>query len=249
MTRIFLLLASLAAAGCAGEQARTAAGPPAGGRGEPVTTGGLSAPQHYSQVPLPTNHRISTQRELQAVQHWRVVAASVAIATRRLIEQDPAGLARRYRVEPAVPWTPFAEAFHALLVTELVKAGIAITPDAAGAVAIRYEIQLLEFGPDRKTGYWVYGTGSLPPELGISDSSELSSGGVPRYELLVTTSILRDGAYWVRRSDIFYVRDEDAPLYRTASQDRQQQRLIDILRAYEAKRLEAEGWPSYAIPR
>jgi hypothetical protein len=244
MRVLLLLLACLAAAGCAGEPARTAEGPVAGGRGDSVTTGQSGPPRHHSQVPLPT-----TQRELQAVQHWRVLAASVATGTRSLIEQHPAGLTQRYRMEPAVPSTPFAEAFHALLVTELVKAGIVITPDVAGAVPIRCEIQLLQFGAGRKTGYWVYGTSStLPPELGIDDPSELSSSGVPRHELLVTTSILREGAYWVRRSDIHYVRDEDAALYRTASLERQR-RLIDLVRVREAQRLEAEGWPHYAIPR
>jgi hypothetical protein len=214
-----------------------------------AAVGCSNEPQRYTQVPLPTNHPVTTQRELQAVQHWRVLAASIATATRGLMDTDPASLAQRYRVEPAIPSTAFAEAFHALLVTELVKAGVAIAPDAPDAVPVRYEIQLLEFGPDRETGYSVYTTSrSLPPELGIADPSELSGRAVQRYELLVTTSIVRGDAYWLRRSDIHYVRDEDAALYRTASLERQR-RLIDLVRAQEAQRLEAEGWPHYAIPR
>jgi hypothetical protein len=208
-----------------------------------------SEPQRYTQVPLPANHPVSTQLELQAVQHWRILAASIATATRSLIDSDPAASAGRYRVEPAVPPTAFSEALHTLLVTELVKAGVAIAPDAPDAVALRYEIQLLEFGPGRETGYWVYTGGeNLPPELGIDDPSQLSAHDVQRYELLVTTSIVRDGNYWLRRSDIHYVRDRDAGLYRTATLERRR-RLIDLVRAHEAQRLDAEGWPHYAAPR
>jgi hypothetical protein len=88
----------------------------------------------------------------------------------------------------------------------------------------------------------------LPPELGVSDPSELSGREVQRHELLVTTSIVRDDAYWLRRSDIHYVRDQDAAMYRAAGLERQR-RLIDLVRAHESRRLEAEGWPHYAMPR
>jgi hypothetical protein len=206
-----------------------------------------SEPQRYAQVPLPANHPVSLQRELQAVQHWRVLAASVAANTRSLMDSDATASSLRYRVAPAVPTTAFSDAFHALLLTELVRAGVPVVAEAQDAVAIRYEIQLVQFGPDREAGFWLYDSRSLPPELGVSDLSEISGHDVRRFEILVSTSIVRDDTYWLRRSDIHYVRDEDAALYRAAGLERQQ-RLIDLVRAHEARRLQAEGWPRYAIP-
>jgi hypothetical protein len=204
-------------------------------------------PRH-SDVPLPASYPVSTQRELQAADHWRLTAASIAATTSAMIRDNPQAASQRYRIESPLDDTVFARAFHALLVTELVRAGVSVAPGGPDAIPIATDLQLLEFGPDRRTSYPLYQSAqSYPPALGIEDRAQIRSTHAPRHELIVTVSIERDGAYWLRRSDIYYLRDADAALYLAAT-ERTRPRLIDLIRSHEAARLEAEGWPDYAIP-
>jgi hypothetical protein len=213
-----------------------------------LVAGCNAAPPRHSDVPLPANSPVSTQRELQAADHWQLTAASIAATTSGMIRDNPQAAAQRYRIESPLDDTPFARAFHALLVTELVRAGVSVAPGGPDAIPIAYQLQLLEFGPDRRTGYPLYRSAqSYPPALRIEDPAQIRGTRAPRHELIVTVSIERDGAYWLRRSDIYYLRDADAALYLPAAQQTRP-RLVDLIRSHEAARLEAEGWPDYAIP-
>lgn len=206
-------------------------------------------PYRYSAVPLPANHPTALQRELQAVQHWQLLAANIALATRRMLEAEPQVLNHPFSVVPPQPASAFSRAFHELLITELHKAGVHVAVPPATGTAIRYAIHLIEFGDGRRTDYPFYATeDSLPPELSVTDQSEVSDRRVPRHELLVVTSILRGGSYWLRRSDIHYLRSEDAELYHPHSQALADARLIDMVRAQESRRMRADGWPAFALP-
>ncbi|MCC7548122.1 MAG: hypothetical protein IT532_10180 [Burkholderiales bacterium] len=206
-------------------------------------------PYRHSAVPLPANHPTSLQRELQAVQHWQMLAASIALATRAMLDAEPGMLGHPFSVMPPQPASEFSLAFHELLVTELHKAGVRVAAPPARSTAIRYAIRLVEFGQGRRTDYPFYATNdSLPPELAVADQSEISDRRVPRHELLVTTSILRGDGYWLRRGDIHYLRDEDAGLYRVDGSALADARLIDVVRTQESRRMRAEGWPAYALP-
>lgn len=206
-------------------------------------------PYRYSAVPLPANHPTALQREVQAVQHWQLLAANVALATRRMLEAEPQVLNHPFSVVPPQPASAFSRAFHELLITELHKTGVHVAVPPATGTAIRYAIHLIEFGDGRRTDLPFYATGdSLPAELAIADASELSDHRVPRHELLVVTSILRGGSYWLRRSDIHYLRSEDAELYRADGHVLADARLIDIVRAQESRRMRADGWPAFALP-
>jgi len=207
-------------------------------------------PYRYSAVPLPANHPTALQRELQAVQHWQLLAANIALATRRMLEAEPQVLNHPFSVVPPQPASAFSRAFHELLITELHKAGVHVAVPPATGTAIRYAIHLIEFGDGRRTDLPFYATGdSLPAELAVTDASELSDRRVPRHELLVITSILRGGSYWLRRSDIHYLRSEDAELYHPQRHGLADTRLIEVVRAEEARRMRADGWPAYAWPR
>jgi len=206
-------------------------------------------PYRYSAAPLPTNHPTSLQREVQAVQHWQMLAANIALATRAMLDAEPDTLGHPFSVVPPQPASEFSAAFHELLVTELHKAGVRVVAPPAHGTSIGYAIRLVEFGQGRRTDYPFYATNdSLPPELAVTDQSEISDRNVPRHELLVTTSILRGDTYWLRRSDIHYLRDEDADLYRVGGSTLAEGRLIDLVRAQESRRMRADGWPAYALP-
>jgi len=214
-----------------------------------VTSACHTPPYRYAAVPLPTNHPTSLQREVQAVQHWQLMAANIALATRAMLDAEPETLGHPFSVVPPQPTTAFSAAFHELLVTELHKAGVHVAAPPAAGTAIRYAIRLIEFGQGRRTDLPFYAnTDSLPPELAVTDPSELSNRRVPRHELLVTTSILRGDGYWLRRNDIYYLRDEDAELYRVQGNALADARLIDLVRAQESRRMRTDGWPGYALP-
>ena len=214
-----------------------------------VATGCNTPPYRYAAVPLPTNHPTSLQREAQAVQHWQMMAATIALATRAMLDAEPETLDHSFAVVPPQPATTFSAAFHELLVTELHKAGVNVAAPPAAGTAIRYAIRLVEFGQGRRTDLPFYAnTDSLPTELAVTDRSEISDRNVPRHELLVTTSILRGTGYWLRRNDIYYLRDEDAELYRAHGHALADARLIDLVRAQESRRMRTDGWPGYALP-
>lgn len=213
------------------------------------TAAACSAPQRYSPIPLPANHPTSLQREVQAVHHWRLMAASIALATRQMVESEPGGMTASFTLVPSQQTSDFSQAFHELLITELHNAGLRIAIPPAAGTAIRYTIQLVEFGDGRRTDYPLYATdGNLPPELAVTDASEISDWRAPRHELMVTTSIQRGDSYGLRRSDIYYLRSEDAQLYRPGSSGLAYTRLIDLVREQETRRMRAGGWPSYSLP-
>jgi len=212
--------------------------------------GGCNTPPYrYSAAPLPTNHPTSLQREVLAVQHWQMMAANIALATRAMLDAEPDTLGHPFSVVPPQPASEFSAAFHELLVTELHKAGVRVVTPPAQGTAIRYAIRLVEFGQGRRTDYPFYANNdSLPPELAVTDQSEISDRTVPRHELLITTSVLRGDGYWLRRNDIHYLRDEDADLYRAGGTTLSEGRMIDLVRAQESRRMRADGWPAYALP-
>lgn len=107
-----------------------------------ILGGGCTTP--YSEAPVAVNFKTTEQDKLQAAQHWNVVATDIAAAVAK-----NTGKYRAVSLAPA-PNSSFGRAFHELLLTRLVAAGVPLVKTGAAADAVlAIDTQLLEFRADR----------------------------------------------------------------------------------------------------
>lgn len=186
-----------------------------------------------SQVPLATNHPLSSQRKVKAVHHWDILAEDVttqttaALKRQKIPEGTPIYVSERNS-------TPFGKAFRNFLITRMVNRGLPVTSEKAGAVEIDYETQLVRHESSRYAhtpgsftvltgGIWVLrdmiasGASALPGAVGLAALADYGmghyAGGPTPTELIITSTIARDKQYLMRKSDIYYLEDADVGLF------------------------------------
>lgn len=187
-----------------------------------------------SQVPLAENHPLTSQKKVKAAHHWDVIATDIAQETKAILSQGNSRANQPIFVAPSLERTAFTRAFHNFLVTRLVRQGFNVTEERAGALEVRYETQVVRHNSDRYAhrpgtltalvagilvGRNVHtwdatekGLGALALAAGL-DVGVGHAASVTKTELLVTTSILDAGRYVMRKSDVYYIEDEDGSLY------------------------------------
>jgi hypothetical protein len=138
---------------------------------------------------------------------------------------------------------PFARAFHDLLMKEFLERGAVVVSSPAGAVTVAYDVQFLAYNGRPLQDPYVPGTFTVMTTLGAigwqaaenwSDSSVKAGlfalGPVldglaigrrilaekPNAEVLVTTTVMDGTRYVMRSADLYYVSQNDAPLYAEA---------------------------------
>lgn len=159
---------------------------------------GCAAPR--ARLPVPQDAPLQGQAEWLAVQHWQLAAARQAGEIAQALRQ--AGLAQRpLTVAPATPPSPLAQAWQALLQTELHQAGLRV--QAEGGLAVQTEFQVLAFAPGRANQGAPF---SLDDPL---------NRPLPAHEALLHIGVREGAGPWLlRRSQAVYLRDEDLALYR-----------------------------------
>lgn len=133
--------------------------------------------------------------------------------------------------------TPFGEGFTDLLITKLVNSGIKVSTEENKSLIVTSKVQVVYHRANRevpKTGalavltagvfvlreaftYWdtpariaaVAGTA-----LALSEADDATDGNfimrkLPHHEIIISTSILKDKAYLMRKSDIYYINNAD----------------------------------------
>lgn len=188
-----------------------------------------------ARIPEPIDYNHSVQRKMQAAHHWDVLAADVAGKINgELIRQDLFNTSLYVRTTcgdentPCAPQqtSPFNEAFRDLLITELVGFGIPTrqTPDEESLV-VNYKVQIVRHNakrfrtiqPGLITGLTaaVLVLRNAPEELlalaaaGIVDYANQSLVRGGHYEVIITSSMIEQGSYLFRSSDIYYINDDD----------------------------------------
>lgn len=179
-----------------------------------------------SQIPKPATYKYSYQQKMQAAHHWEVLAQQVAdsVATEYVGIVD-----RGVYVEPSTG--TFGTAFSEMLKTELVRRRIALSGNAESAAVLSFDVQIVRHRakwPHRTArqnpGIWTAASflGRYAAHIGRNTiipagvALELLDGtwaGVSEHEVVITTSLEKDGAYVMRRSDMYYVNDADAAQY------------------------------------
>jgi hypothetical protein len=173
-----------------------------------------------NQVPVAENFSLSTQKKLRAPHHWDVIANDVVSETRRALfyhedlKHRPVYI--RYLNDNA---THFSAAFRNFMITGLVNSGVPVTENPQDAVIITYDTQVVRHTVDRKYSPLlsdVLVSRKLEEKNRSADHGSLSSiltDGPTRTELIVNTSIIEDGNYRMRKSDVYYIDGQDIRLF------------------------------------
>lgn len=188
-----------------------------------------------SQLPIPATYPISTQRKAKAAHHWDVLADDIALQTQiAAFGKDSVIKGQTLYVRELREKTPFNQAFRNFLITRLVNRGLQVSDRPEASVLIDYDTQLIRHASNRYThipgtltalasGLWVIhdiveaGVGAAPGTLGLAAVADWGlgyyAGGASHTELIVTTSIVTDNQYRLRKSSVYYIEEEDSDLF------------------------------------
>lgn len=187
------------------------------------------------RIPEPIAYPYSQQQKMQASHHWQVLAGDLANRiNNELITTD--NMSKNVSVKEtcgneATPCDPneistFSEAFRDLLITDLVALGIPTKQQKdEETLEILYKVQIVRHNTDRSR--------SLQPgvltaisaaivvlrdapsnlvTLAIGAASDVANANMTisgHYEIIITTSMVSNGKYLFRASDIYYINDKD----------------------------------------
>lgn len=199
----------------------------------------VGGPTHFSETPVPINQPISFQRKLQSADHWWAVASIMASSLANTLRSSPDLVKLPVYVEATQEDIPFNASLRELLITRLHEKGVTVASAPYDALVVNVESRLIQASHGRDFTYPCLTANACPGGRDWpSDDSEIADSGVPRGELLVTSSIKRNGRFVFRRSDVYYVGDGDAGWYLTSmTRKPPPNRLIDVIREYEDRRL------------
>lgn len=179
-----------------------------------------------AQVPKPSTYPLTYQQKMQAAHHWDLLAKEVA--QKVVSEQGNLGTSGVY-VPPGKG--VFGAAYSSLVMTELANSGVTLAASPQGAAVLGVEVQLIQYRakwPDRANrrhpGFWTavgtivrcadYMTFNMVIPAGVAmDLMEGSTTTLSKHEVVVTTSLQKDGQYLMRLSSIYYVNDADRGQY------------------------------------
>ncbi len=173
-----------------------------------------------NQVPVAENFSLSTQKKLRAPHHWDVIAEDVVSQTRQTIQTKEGLQDRPLFVQNPRENTPFNNAFRNFMITSMVNHNIPVSDRPEGAIVIQYSTQLVHHNIDRKYSPLLSGVivARNIQQLGghsedIGSTWTYHTDGPTDSELIVTTSIVEDGLYAMRKSDVYYVDGVDLGLF------------------------------------
>jgi hypothetical protein len=152
-------------------------------------------------APVAAGFSKSYQPKIQAVEHWRTIAADVADRVLFAIMDRPDLQGKPLFV--ALPNNrPFSVAFYNLLRTELVSRGLQLSDNRELlSVSVEYAAQTVPFDSSRFDGT---GTGIFS---GNNDPAPSNN------ELVVNARMFFQNRFVMHTSAVRYINDEDLPLY------------------------------------
>ncbi|GFO67299.1 hypothetical protein GMLC_08780 [Geomonas limicola] len=200
-----------------------------------------------SRVPVAVNHSLTTQKKAKAAHHWDVLAEDIAQQTKLAIADPKKNFPKKpIYIQPGGS-SSFDTAFRNFLITRMVNDGVPVTAEPREGLAIGYDTQLVRHDSSRYThipgsltalaaGVWVIrdlaagaAADAAPATLGLTALADYAlghyAGGATHTELIVTTTILDQSRYIFRKSDIYYLEDEDTGLFSGEAPARQVKQL------------------------
>jgi len=187
-----------------------------------------------SQVPIARNFPISSQKKVRSAHHWDVLADDITGQTLATMKKVQELDGKPLFISTSEESSTFGFALRNFLITRMVNRGMPVTTEKEGAVELQYETQLVRHESSRyahvpgtftalTAGVWVLrdlvanGSGVLPASVGLAALADYGmgqyAGGATPTELIVTSTILRDKQFVMRKSDIYYLEDADLGLF------------------------------------
>jgi len=187
-------------------------------------------------APVPQNYPHSYQKQLQASQHWAIVAEDMS---NQVIKNLQAKGITNKPVYIAIKSnrSAFSQALNDFMITNLVKKGVKVSRSKEKSTVLDYKIQVLKFNANRsvalpsKAQLSVLAGGVIVTRV-VADAVDFTgfeqaiiTGAVltdlwtndtaPELELVVTSSIIdENNLYEFRTTDIYYANAEDINLYK-----------------------------------
>ena len=191
-----------------------------------------------SEVPIPTTYPLASQQKLKSANHWNVIAKDVA-------QQAASSLAKHnlsstlVTVSTQQPDAPFQTGFRNFLITHLVDQNQPVAQKTAD-IEVQFETQVVRHNSERQA--------SVPGELtvltagilvarnaalhwsndslwagalalaGLADWGKGHTTGLSKTEVIVTTSVTRNGQFLMRKTDVYYLDDNDGSLFQHMKQ-------------------------------
>jgi len=184
-----------------------------------------------SPIPVSENFPLTVQPKVRSAGHWNILSKDIVSQTLQTLNKIDAvsGL----HVKNPVNASAFDKSFKEFLITELVKSGRVVKQDPNNnLLEVSYQAQIVKHRGDRPwhipggltmltTGmYALYGIGAETAGLallgvaGAADTLQsINSGGPTHTEMILTTTVTKDGQYMSRKTDIYYVEDIDSDLF------------------------------------
>jgi len=186
------------------------------------------------RVPQPAGYAFGEQQKMQAVHHWDVLANDVANQINvELIAQGHLNTPVYVQHSCGQPndcgpgeTFPFDEGFNDLLTTQLVNFGVPTKVEVdENSLIVNYKVQVVYHQSTRfqnprpgvitalTAGIMVFR--NAPAEIAAVAGAIAADGLLAttvlsgHYEVIITTSIVDDNLYLMRKSDIYYINDPD----------------------------------------
>jgi len=186
-------------------------------------------------IPLAHNFELTSQYKVRSAGHWELLSRDVVAQTRATLEK--AGYAPSTALHVAAPAQPsaFDLGFRDFLITELVQGGATVQQNPGAVLEVSYNTQLVRHNSDRPhfiPGMFTMlaaGVGAayglrhehvdakILAGLGLAVAADyansINSGGPTNTEMILTTTVSRNGQYVARKTDVYYLENADTPLF------------------------------------
>jgi hypothetical protein len=188
-------------------------------------------------IPVAENFQYTSQLKVRSAGHWDLVSRDVVSQTLGSLGQTGAAGVPLYVALPPNP-SAFDTAFREFLITKFVQSGTPVMQAPGNAMEVTYQAQVVRHNSDRPrfipgmyttlaAGLGVaHGLGSLHVDAAIlagvglaaaaDYASSVNSGGPTHTEMILTTTVARNGQFVARKTDVYYLENADAPLFMRA---------------------------------
>ena len=186
-------------------------------------------------IPLAENFELTVQPKVRSAGHWELLSQDVVAQTLATLGQ--AGMAPAAQLHVALPANPstFDRAFREFLITKLVQGGAPVFQSPGQTLQVTYDTQVVRHNSERPhfiPGRFTMLAAGLMAAYGLRDvhldaqllaglglagamdyAASVDSGGPTHTELILTTTVTRDGQYIARKTDVYYLQNADTPLF------------------------------------
>lgn len=197
-----------------------------------MLTGCANAP-----IPVAENFQYTSQLKVRSAGHWDLVSRDVVGQTLGSLSQAGAAGVPLYVALPPNP-SAFDTAFREFLITKFVQSGTPVMQAPGNTMEVTYQAQVVRHNSDRPhfipgmftalaAGVGVaHGLGTVHVDAAIlagvglavaaDYGNSIYSGGPTNTEMILTTTVARNGQFVARKTDVYYLENVDAPLFMRA---------------------------------